>query len=115
MVYKTARIVARGTKSSDLAEAIMNEAGFPEGSKVVVIGRKYAALIHKDTLDDVGGDLLEALKNPSFVVDNVYRPPIRKEQARQPTNVYMTEFDERIDFSLIKKIEKQLKSSKLKK
>jgi hypothetical protein len=121
MEYKTEKVTIKGTSRSEVAAALMEIADFPresflgEISNIYKTGnsRKCSIAFHKETLDKLRGDVMEAVAyhGPHIIVGEILRSPIGNERDWQPTNQYAIEFDaEKIDPSLISRIENQIKS-----
>ncbi len=113
------RIKIKGTNDTDIAYALANLSGFGKGTYVgrtnniwhKELSQECAVVFHKDTLNEAGGDLTEAMVclGPDIIVSRVYKRP-ENEPVFEPSNWYSIDFNEkRIDLSLIEKIEGEIR------
>jgi hypothetical protein len=112
MVSESKRLYLPGADDFDVACALAMLAGFPRGSYPSRCNNIYrrdlssqcAYVLHKRTLEVVGGDWAEAMafRGPDIIVCQVYRPPGKGESTWQPTGMFEVIYDsEKVDDFLI--------------
>lgn len=106
------KVKIKGTNDREVACALADLAGFPDGSIIGRINNIYhrefnkecAICFHRDTLDKAEYDNVHPmLLGPDFAITQIYRPPKPNEAKWQPTDEYLIDFGHRIDSSLIGK------------